>query len=77
MAVKTHSQLLDIFKKKVTELHNEDGTGGGEAMAKKLDVSPSYISLLLAGKRDISPHIARKLGYQWHGCKATFTRIKR
>ena len=38
--------------------------GSQAAFAAKHDLSPSYISDLLAGRREISDHIARLLGYQ-------------
>lgn len=36
--------------------------GSQKALAEKLGVSPSYISDVLSGRRDISESLARKLG---------------
>ena len=33
-------------------------------VAKELDISPAYLSDILAGKRDVSEAVAHKLGYK-------------
>lgn len=43
----------------------------GYAMAKALHVSPITISLILRGKRNISPEMAMRLG-RWSHCPADF-----
>jgi plasmid maintenance system antidote protein VapI len=37
--------------------------GSQKAIARELEITPSYLSDILDGRRDISDKIARKLGY--------------
>jgi plasmid maintenance system antidote protein VapI len=52
------NEPLEKIKAMVIELGNK------KAVAKKLDISQSYLSDILAGKRNISDNIARKLGFK-------------
>jgi transcriptional regulator with XRE-family HTH domain len=46
---------------KLKELVKQDGSQ--QKVSDRLDISLSYLSLILAGKREISDNLARKLGY--------------
>ena len=41
-----------------------DKAGSQAKVAEALEVSPSYIHDILAGKREISANVARKLGFE-------------
>ena len=39
-------------------------SGSQTAVARELDISQAYLADILAGKRDVSKNVARKLGYK-------------
>ena len=52
----TESDILKI-------LHKRASGGTQLALAHALDVAPSYLSMVLTGKRGVSARLAKALGY--------------
>ena len=58
MATITQEKALNIIREMVAS------EGTQVAVAKKLDISPAYLTDILMGIRPISDNVARKLGYK-------------
>ena len=58
MATISHENAMDKIRAIVRE------AGSQVEAAKRLDISPMYLSDILAGKRGISDNVAAKLGYK-------------
>jgi len=58
--------MANISNEKALELLRQiiKQEGSQLAAARKLDVSPAYLSDILNGNRSISDQVARKLGYR-------------
>lgn len=58
MATITQEKALNIIRDMIVK------EGTQVAVAKKLDISPAYLTDILMGIRPISDNVARKLGYK-------------
>jgi predicted transcriptional regulator len=58
MALITHDKALELIKRMVRD------EGSQIAVAKKLDITPSFLSDILRGRRTIPDSVAQKLGYR-------------